>query len=349
MGRKTFKTKITSPETIEQINPKNIKIMILILKAKNRKCSDATLKVYQSNLNIFFCWNVLYNDNKYYPEIKKVELSEFFDFIVNELKIQGKRFAHYRSVLSGLSDIVIKYYDEDYPTFKNIVNTIIEPIPKEDVREKTILSEEEVQLIIDVLQEQERYQELCFFTLSIYSGARIAELEQFTVDMIDEDNTAFGGVALQTAKKIRTKGFGKTGKVMYKYIIKDLFLPYYKQWVEQRKQILEDLQVEDHGYLFIKKDGQPATQSVFRRWGDKWSKIVDKDIYLHCLRHNLVTYLTKLGLGSDFIVAFMGWSTADMYKIYNDLKESEMDWKDSEKLQKFIEKKLAEEDKEEQE
>ena len=107
--------------------------------------------------------------------------------------------------------------------------------------------------------------------------------------------------------------------------------------------------MEDHGYLFIKKDGQPATQSVFRRWGDKWSKIVDKDIYLHCLRHNLVTYLTKLGLGSDFIVAFMGWSTADMYKIYNDLKESEMDWKDSEKLQKFIEKKLAEEDKEEQE
>ena len=32
--------------------------------------------------------DVLYNDNKYSPEIKKVELSEFFDFIVNELKIQ---------------------------------------------------------------------------------------------------------------------------------------------------------------------------------------------------------------------------------------------------------------------
>ena len=47
MGRKTFKTKITSPETIEQINPKNKKLMNLFLKDKNRKCSDATMKVYQ--------------------------------------------------------------------------------------------------------------------------------------------------------------------------------------------------------------------------------------------------------------------------------------------------------------
>lgn len=345
MGRQTFKKKITSPEIIEQINPKNIKLMNLFLKDKNRKCSDATMKVYKSNLDIFFCWNVLYNDNKYYPEIKRVELSEFFDFIVNELKIQGKRFSHYRSVLSGVSDIVIKYYDEEYPTFKNIVNTIIEPIPKDAVRKKTILSDNEVELIIDVLQEQDRYQELCCFALAVYSGMRIAEIEQFTVDMIDRENSlSFGGVSLQTTKMIRTKGFGKQGKVMYKHIIKDLFLPYFDKWIEEREQILKKLNVEDHGYLFIRKDGERATQNVIRRWASKWSKIVEKDIYLHCLRHNLVTYLTRLGLGSDFIIAFMGWSTADMYKVYNDLKESEMEWKDSEKLQKIIEKKLLEED-----
>ena len=62
MGRTTFKKKITSPELISQINPKNVKLINLFLKEKDRKCSDATIKVYKSNLEIFFCWNVLYND-----------------------------------------------------------------------------------------------------------------------------------------------------------------------------------------------------------------------------------------------------------------------------------------------
>ena len=345
MGRQTYKKQFTSPEIISQINPKNVKLMNLYLKDKSRKCSDATMKVYKSNLNIFFCWNVIYNDNKYYPEIKKVELSEFFDFLVNELKIQGKRFSHYRSVLSTLSDIVIKYYDEEFPTFKNIINTIIEPIPKDSVREKTILTEDEVEFLLSVLKEKNRTQEACCFALAVYSGMRIAEIEQMTIDMIDRDNSlSFGGVSLQTTKKIRTKGFGKQGKVMYKHIVKDLFLPYFDAWIEERNKIITELGIEDHGFLFIKKNGDKATQHVIRNWADKWSKIVEKTIYLHCLRHNLVTYLTKLGLGSDFIIAFMGWSSADMYKIYNDLEESEMQWKDSEKLQKIIEQKLLEED-----
>ena len=55
MGRTTFKKKITSPELIEQINPKNVKLINLFLKEKDRKCSDATMKVYKSNLHIFFC------------------------------------------------------------------------------------------------------------------------------------------------------------------------------------------------------------------------------------------------------------------------------------------------------
>lgn len=345
MGRETFRKQITSPDIIAQINPKNVKLMNLFIKDKSRKCSDASMKVYKSNLNIFFCWNVLYNDNKYYPDIKKIELSEFFDYIVNEMKIQGKRFSHYRSVLSTLSEIVIKYYDEEFPTFRNIVNTIIEPIPKDAVREKTILSDEEVQQILDMLKIQEKWQELCCFALAVYSGMRISELVQITVDMIDrEKSLSFGGVALQTTKKIRTKGFGKQGKMLNRHIIKDLFLPYFDKWVEERTKILRDLNIEDHGYLFIKKDGSPATQNVLRSWAEKWSLIVDKHIYMHCLRHNLVTYLTALGLGSDFIIAFMQWSSAEMYKIYNDLEDSEMDWKDSVKLQNIITQKLLEED-----
>lgn len=349
MGRKTYKKIITSKETIELINPKNKKLMDLFLKDKGRKCSPATMKVYESNLTIFFCWNVLYNDNKYYPEIKKIELSEFFDYLVNEMKIQGKRFAHYRSVLSTLSEIVIKYYDEDYPTFRNIVNTIIEPIPKDAVREKTILSEAEIDNLFEYLKDKRETQQACCLALAVYSGMRIAEIEQFTVDMIDRENSlSFGNVALETTKKIRTKGFGKQGKVMTKHIVKDLFLPYFDAWLIEREQYLKDMEIEDHGYLFIKKNGEPATQNVFRRWGEKWEQVVNKPIYFHNFRHYTVTTLTRMGLSSDFIIAFMGWSSSEMYKVYLDLSDSEREWKDADKLQAIInaqlEKELEEDD-----
>ena len=39
MGRTTFKKKITSPELIAQINPKNVKLINLFLKEKDRKCN----------------------------------------------------------------------------------------------------------------------------------------------------------------------------------------------------------------------------------------------------------------------------------------------------------------------
>lgn len=347
MGRKTFRKKITDQEIIDQISPENKKLMKLFLKDKGRKCSEKTMKVYESELLIFFCWNVLENDNHYYPDIKKMELSDFFDYLVNELKVQGKRFAHYRSVLSNLSDIVIKYMDEEYPTFRNFVNTIIEPIPKDAVREKTVLSEDEVALILDDLKKENRIQELCCFALAIYSGMRISELEQITVDMIDENRTAFGGVALETTKKLRTKGRGKQGKVIHRFILKDLFLPYFYEWISDRERILKELEVEDHGYLFIKQNGKPATQNVFRNWADKWTKIVGKDVYIHCLRHYLTSYLSKIGMTTDFIVAFMQWekgSGGAMKDIYDDTDDSDREWKDSAKLQDIINAKLLQED-----
>ena len=150
MARKTFKKITTSPELIEKICNDNKKLMKLFLQDKNRKCSDATIKGYTSDLNIFFCWAVDNADNKFYPNIKKYEISNFFTYCIDELKWNGARFARMRSVLSGLSDTVIKYYDEEYPTFRNIINAVVEAIPKEPVREKTILNDDDLQRFLDL-------------------------------------------------------------------------------------------------------------------------------------------------------------------------------------------------------
>ena len=344
MGRKTFKKIITSEEVKSQINPKNIKIMNLFIKDKDRKCSEQTIKGYQSDLNIFFCWNVLENENKFYPDIKKSEMSMFFSYCIDELKWNGKRFARMRSVLSGLSDIIIKYYDDEYPTFRNFINSVIESIPKPPVRPKTVLTDEEADYLLKYLKDSGEYQQACFLALAMYSGCRIAELEQFTIDLIDENNVAFGGVMLETTRKIRCKGFGKEGHVIYKYIIKDLFLPYLKLWIPEREKLLKEKGNGEEKALFLKLNGEKATQNVFRGWIEKWEKIIKKPLYPHMLRHRLVTYLTSLGLSSDYIVAIIGWKDSKMVNVYNDLEDKDREWKDSDKLQKIIDQLLEDQD-----
>ncbi len=70
MGRKTFFKVITTPELIEKINPENKKLVAKFLKEKSTRSSELTVMNYQSDLNIFFVYNLLNNDNKFFVDIK---------------------------------------------------------------------------------------------------------------------------------------------------------------------------------------------------------------------------------------------------------------------------------------
>lgn len=338
MPRKTYFKIITSPELTEQINPKNKKMIDRFLKEKNTRCSDGTIKGYESDLNIFFTWNLLHNDNKFFIDIKKIEFADFFSYCVDELKWGSARFGRMKSCLSSLSEFIIRYYDEEHPQFRNTILKAIESMPKNPVREKTVLSEEQVNSLLNHLKnELKNYQEACLLALAISSGARVSEWLRFTTDIIDEENTAFEGMFLETTKKIKTKGRTKTGKLIEKYLIKDIFLPYYKEWLVEREKIMQE-KGKDHNHIFIKRNGDPATVETVRNWTLKWEEFLGVPFYPHCLRHYITTYMSRLGLSSDFIVEVMGWTSTDMVKIYNDLTAKEKKWKDLDKLKDAISK-----------
>lgn len=72
MGRKTKQNKITSPELIAQINPKNKRLMKDFLDyLRSVGKAETTIKAYTSDLNIFFVWALQNTDNKHFPEIAK--------------------------------------------------------------------------------------------------------------------------------------------------------------------------------------------------------------------------------------------------------------------------------------
>lgn len=334
-GRETYRKVITTPELIEQINPQNKALMERFLKNFATKRSPKTVTVYRSNLNIFMCYNVLYNDNIEFVEIKKYHLMDFFDYCVTELKWNSARFSQMHSCLSSFSSWIENMFDDRYPLFRNLLPKIDKPT-KEAIRKKSVFTKEELDRLMDWLGEKNRVNEQCLLALMMASGARISELGRFTVSMIDEEHTAFEGLFLETTEEMQVKGRGVKGKSIVRYIIKDLFLPYYHKWLPIREQIMKDNN-KKHDYIFITKTGDSASVSTFRSWMEKWDKALDKHLYAHSLRHFWTTYLLGVGLEKELVQEMQDWSSDALVSLYNDATAKDRKWKGLEKLKSALE------------
>ena len=341
-GRETYRKVITSPELTAQINSKNIKLMERFLKNFATKRSPNSVVNYKSNLTIFLTWNLLDNDNKFFIDVKKRELMDFFDYCVTELKWSSNRYANMHSCLSSFSAWIENFYDEDYPLFRNLLPKI-EKLPKETVRKKSIFTKDELDNLMNWLGEQGKINEQCLLSIMMASGARISELGRFTLSMIDEDNTAFEGLFLETTETMQVKGRGTNGKQIHRYLIKDLFLPYYKKWLPIREEIMKENN-KQHDYIFIRNDGEPATSSTFRSWIEKWDEVLDKHLYAHSIRHFWTTYLLSLGLEKEFVQELQDWSSDVLVNLYNDATAKDRKWKNLDNLKNALEQEQLEED-----
>jgi site-specific recombinase XerD len=337
MPRKTFQNKITTAELYEKINPQNLKLMDSFLRAKNISASDSTIRNYRSDLTIFFTWILLYADNKFFVDLKKSNFIDFFAYCVVGLKWGGNRFNRMRSALSSMSTHIERVMDDEYPLFKNIVIKSVETSKSENVRNKTVFSEEQIDVLLKNLWDRKKYQEVCWFALAIASGARFSELLRFTTDIIDLDHTVFNDLFIACKKPIKTKGRTKTGKMLTKYIIKKLFAPYYMAWIPERRKVM-DKGHQSHSSLFVKPDGTPAQEGTVRSWIKDYETIVGVPFYPHALRHYAATYLSKQGMPHDFIKEIFGWESGDMVDIYDDTTFADKNWSELDKLESGLNK-----------
>ena len=341
-GRETFRKVITSPELIDQINPENTKLVDRFLKNFATKRSPNSVVSYRSNLNIFFCWNVIYNNNEFFVNIKKIDLLDFFDFCVTELKWGSNRYAQMHSCLSSFSSWIENFMDERYPLFRNLLPKI-EKLPKEAVRKKSVFTKDELDRLMNWLGDQDKINEQCLLALIMSSGSRASELIRFTTDMIDENHTAFDGLFLETTEEMQVKGRGVNGKHIVRYLIKDIFLPYYKKWLPVREKIMNETG-KNHNYIFIRSDGEPAVLSTIRSWMERWDDVLDKHWYPHAGRHFWCSYLLSIGLEKQLVQELQAWSSDALVDIYNDNTAKDMKWKGLEKLRAALEQESLKEE-----
>lgn len=337
--RETFRNIITSKEIISKFNPENQKLVNRYLKNLATKRSPNTVQAYTSDFNIFFAWNYLFNDNILFTDMKKLDMQDFFDFGITDLKWGANRYSRCHSSLSELSKFIEKFYDDIYPNFRNLLK-FVDKLPKENVREKSVFKKEELDYLMDKLGEAKKFNEQCLLALIMASGARASELVRFTTDMIDYENTAFDGLFLETASKIKVKGRGVDGKYIERYIIKDIFVPYYEKYLPIRKEIM-DKNKKEHNFIFIKRDGDPASVDTIRSWMDKWDNYLTKHWYPHAGRHFWTSYLSSIGLEKELIQELQKWSSSELVDVYNDNTAKDKKWKSLDKLKSA----LAEENK----
>lgn len=317
-GRTTVYNYITSEEKLSQINPKNVELMndfLDYLVSIDR--SKSTISAYESDLKIFFCWNIDNNENKYFVELTKREVSKFQKYAMTEWGWSTNRLSRVKATLSSMSNFIENVLDDELPEYRPIIRKVESPV-KQPIRDKTIITDEEVDHILDVLIEKKKYQCACAFALAAFSGARKAELLRYKVSYFDDSNIMKDASLYQTPEPIKTKGRGSQGKALIKYTLLD-FKKYYDLWMEERKK----KGLLDNEFLFIRSNGETMTVCGMDSFALTITSILGRPFYFHSLRHQLCSRLFRIGLPSDVIQAYFGWSSAEMLNIYNDNSASD--------------------------
>lgn len=319
MGRSTVYNNITSPEKIKAINPENLGLMndfIEYLQSIGR--AESTIKNYKADLLVFFCWCEGALNNKSFVELTKREISRFQNHALTEWGWSSNRLRTVKAALSSLSNFIENILDDEFEGYKPIVRKIENP-PKSMAREKTVLSEEEVEKLLSTFVERGEYDKACLFALAAYSGRRKSELCRFRVSDVTEDKLVCNG-ALYKTSPIKTKGRGVNGKLLCCYVLAKRFRPYLQLWLEERKRL--GIVSE---WLFPNKS-DPSLQMntcTIDSWVNTASRILDRQVYAHTLRHFFSTLLARSGIPDSVITAIVGWESSDLCKIYVDIEADE--------------------------
>jgi len=319
MARSTVYNNITNNDKLKLINHENKQLgddWLEYLQSIDR--SPQSIVAYRSDLNIFWVWNYEFNSDKFFTKLTKREIAKFQNHAINTWGWSPNRIRRVKSCLSSLSNYIENVLDdeEEFENYRPIIRKIENP-NKEVVREKTIIPDEMVDHLLNTLIEKKKYERACAVAIAAYSGMRKSELLQMKISYFDDEHFVYD--AMWKTDKIRTKGFGKLGKPLNKFILYGA-KPYIDLWLEERK--VKGVESE---YLFVSKrkisDDKyewNARQDI-SHWTEEFTGIIGNDFYFHCMRHYTCTRLHRMNLPSHVIQEFFGWSSSEMLKIYNDL------------------------------
>ena len=314
MGRKTEKVLLTTPEEIENILPENKELMEDFLNyLETTDHSPKSIFVYKNNLEIFFVYLYKKEHNIDYVKVKKRHILNFQNYMVKG-GLSSARIRNIKSTLSSLGNFIESMLDEEpkWENFRNIINKIPSPTLN-TVREKTILSDEQLEELLDKLIKLNKIQIATFVAMSAFSGTRKAETIQYQRSWFTPENCKHG---LYITPEIRTKGKGVLGKKLQKYCLKSKVDKYLELWDKEREE--KNITIDD--LFVVKRNGEwiPAKISTVDSWMETCSDLMAIPIYAHNFRHFFVSYLSRESVPINVIKDIVGHEDVSMSERYDD-------------------------------
>lgn len=316
-GRKTVYNSISSPDKLAKVNPENIQLgndFLEYLTSIDR--SKSTVDAYRNDLNIFWCWCLEFNQNKFFVDLSKREIAKYQNYCLNTLGWSPARMRRVKSTLSSMSNFIENMMDDEFKDYRPIIRKIESPAVCA-VREKTILEEEQLQELLDKLVKKGQYDKACMLSLAMNNGRRKAELPRMKVSYFTEDNVIYGSL-YKTPETVTTKGRGSRGKQLTVYTLKNGFQKYLELWLKYREEnnITSEWLIPKKENGFYIDEQVPIT--TMDSWADTFSKILGVPFYWHSLRHYFTTKLSESNIPDGVIQDIIGWDSADMCRLYCD-------------------------------
>lgn len=318
MGRKTKRNSITDKESLAAINPENDRLISDFLEyLRSTQKSETTIAVYLNDLQIAMVWCLKHNGNKPFPQWTKRDIISFQNWLVNENENSPARVRRIKATLSSMSNYIEAVCDDEYPEFRNLIHKVASPVAQ-PVREKTVLTDEQLDGLLEKLSGDGEHEKACMLALAMCSGRRKSELVRFKTHYFDEENIIYGSL-YKTPETVKTKGHGK-GKFLYCYTLAKKFKPYLDAWLKQRREN----GIESDWLFPLKSDPtQHLNAQTLNSWAQTFTRLLGVDFYWHSLRHFFTTSFVRSGLPDGVIQDIIGWSSADMLRLYTDIPVDE--------------------------
>jgi integrase len=313
VGRQTKMNSITSPQLLEQVNPQNIQLLQDFLDyLRSVQRSEGTIASYQNDISIAFVWNLQYNDNKFFVEWTKRNIIAYQNWLLTTNQNSPARIRRLKAALSSMSNFIESVLDDEFPNFRNIITKVESPV-NQAVREKTVLTEKEVDDLLSILVSNKKYEMACYVALAAFGGRRKAEICRFKVSDFGDDKLVCGG-SLWKSDPIKTKG-RSLGKYLNCYTLVKKFKPYLDLWMDERER--NHINSE---WLFpsLSNPAECLQISTVNSWMESISKHTGKNYYAHAFRHFYTTMLSNQGLPDNVIKEIIGWQDISMVSVYVD-------------------------------
>ena len=321
--RTTVYNNITTKDLLVKVNPDNLELeddFLDYLVSVDR--AETTIKQYKAILHIFWVWNLENNNNKSFVNLHKREIVKFQNHAINNWGWSSNRMKTVRAVMKSLENYIIKILDDEYPNYKPIWDKIEVPT-SEAVRPKSVFTDAEIQKLLDTLTERGEYAKACLVSLAANSGRRKAELCRFKVSYFVDDYLICGGALYKSPERIRTKGHGRLGKLLFVYTLAKPFKPYLDLWLAER----ERLGITSEWLFPMIHNGKaydcPMLTSQIDSWCKSFSEITGKTWYMHSMRHYFVSKLSRKDIPAKVIKDIIGWDDVSLVSVYDDTEVEE--------------------------